>query len=723
MKILVEEKLSPHRYKTPEGYLICTDAILARTGKQDYMRRELFGDSCENPDEVVWVDRKPEEVFDESTLSSFENKPVTVEHPDEDVNPSNYKELAVGYVRDVKRDKLEDGTEVIKGNLIITDEQTIEEILNGEHTDLSCGYDCEILDEDNPQQRRIRGNHVALCEEGRAGVARIVDSKIEDKTYSFENIVDDVIDHGRSPIDSVGYNLKQHTFGPTTYDIASKLANWVEDRYNYDIRADVKQIGSTYYVYILGSKVVDSKVKDDDEFWFKMELESAIKENIDKFSSNISPQVANKVARRLGKNISYVKNDRGYAKKYTYVIVDSKMRDTTVYIDKDMISVNSLKNAATDFNLLYLEGYDQHEVSGPRDRINKLLRYLGFRENDVEIRDGEIKDASKYVYEFPYDDTTSEDKRMMQKYGLTVLGKSGKDRGEKNLAVMGNLNNLKKYCEEWIGGYKMHPDYLTKEENFIYDLYDSKKRTSFNDILKIVNIIDIYEKTKNSIEDSKKRDFKQLDNVKIEDADYDYKSILREALRKYNKSFSDLDDDNVYNNIRHYIENKYGKDAFNEVYNYLANYINKHGSFKDVAENKWIIKNTGLAYEIWHQGKMVKKLPTKRLAKEWIWSRFPSDKIIEDSIKDISVNPKEWFLFDINLRSRNYPRIHQLIKKDNNRIYYQTYVIEDWYGKLKLMKEGSITSANANRLSEVITVFNSADEAIKWLKRTLNILF
>ncbi|MBP0990187.1 MAG: phosphatase PAP2 family protein [Oscillospiraceae bacterium] len=47
---------------------------------------------------------------------------------------------------------------------------------NGEHTELSCGYDCDIEDEEHPCQKNIRGNHVALCEQGRAGIARIVDS-------------------------------------------------------------------------------------------------------------------------------------------------------------------------------------------------------------------------------------------------------------------------------------------------------------------------------------------------------------------------------------------------------------------------------------------------------------------------------------------------------------------------------------------------------------------
>lgn len=173
MKILINERLSEHRCKTPEGYLICTDAILARTGKQTYRKNEIFKDS--DDDTEIEVDRTEDEVFSPQTLASFENKPVTVEHPDEDVNVHNYKEYAVGFVRDVHRGEV-DGQPVILGNLVITDEQTIQEIENGEHTDLSCGYDCDIADEANPCQRNIRGNHVALCEQGRAGIARIVDS-------------------------------------------------------------------------------------------------------------------------------------------------------------------------------------------------------------------------------------------------------------------------------------------------------------------------------------------------------------------------------------------------------------------------------------------------------------------------------------------------------------------------------------------------------------------
>ena len=182
MKILVAEKLSEHRYKTPEGYLICVDSILARTGKQTYNRSEIFGDS-EN-DGLIEVDRKAEEVFSPETMASFENKPVCVEHPDVDVNSGNISEFAVGFVRDIHKGEYE-GEPVMLGTLVITDAKTVEEIEEGKHTDLSCGYDCDIDDSENPQQRNIRGNHVALCEQGRAGIARIMDSvKDEESTYT-----------------------------------------------------------------------------------------------------------------------------------------------------------------------------------------------------------------------------------------------------------------------------------------------------------------------------------------------------------------------------------------------------------------------------------------------------------------------------------------------------------------------------------------------------------
>ena len=178
MKIFVKERLSQHRYETPEGYLVCVDAILARTGQQEYLRREL--DMTTDSDERVMIDRNEDEVFSSETLASFENKPITFDHPSVEVNSANCKDYAIGYVRDIKKGEI-NKEPVMLGTLVITDKDAIEKIKSGEYTDLSCGYDCDIVDN---AQTNIRGNHVALCKEGRAGIARIVDTAIEDDSLS-----------------------------------------------------------------------------------------------------------------------------------------------------------------------------------------------------------------------------------------------------------------------------------------------------------------------------------------------------------------------------------------------------------------------------------------------------------------------------------------------------------------------------------------------------------
>ena len=190
MKQLITAKLSPNKMITSNGYLICNNAVLARTGKQEYLKSEIYPDSDE--DEIIEVDRKPEQVFSEATIHSFENVPLTCEHPYENVTPENYKEYSVGYVRDVHKGNY-NGKDVLLGTLVVTDPQCIQDIQNGYRTELSCGYDCDITEGNNPQQINIRGNHVALCEQGRAGIAKIVDndSVNPDVNYSIKYKLND----------------------------------------------------------------------------------------------------------------------------------------------------------------------------------------------------------------------------------------------------------------------------------------------------------------------------------------------------------------------------------------------------------------------------------------------------------------------------------------------------------------------------------------------------
>lgn len=153
--------------KTPEGFLVCHDVPIARTGYQDYIGREIgLTDDAEAP---VKVYRSPEEVFHPAAIASFEGKSVTNEHPSSPVRPDNYQSHERGHVQSVRRGVGEDEDKLI-ADLIIKDPTLISQIETGKR-EVSCGYDCdyEPLDDGTYAQKNIRGNHVAVVTQGRAG--------------------------------------------------------------------------------------------------------------------------------------------------------------------------------------------------------------------------------------------------------------------------------------------------------------------------------------------------------------------------------------------------------------------------------------------------------------------------------------------------------------------------------------------------------------------------
>ena len=155
------------RSTTPEGFLVCHDVPIARTGTQLYTDDEVPIEP--GPDGLVRIVRDDAEVFRPETLASFEGKPVTVNHPDEFVNPENWKNLTVGFVQNVRRG---DGifNDLLVADLVITDADGIEYV-NRELPEVSCGYeaDYEQTDPGYGRQQNIIGNHVALVDKGRAG--------------------------------------------------------------------------------------------------------------------------------------------------------------------------------------------------------------------------------------------------------------------------------------------------------------------------------------------------------------------------------------------------------------------------------------------------------------------------------------------------------------------------------------------------------------------------
>ncbi len=166
MRAYFGSRISDHMIRTPEGYLVCKDVPIARTGIQNYRGMEFGGT---DPQKIYNVERPEAEVFSKAALASFEGKPVVDEHPHEDVKPGNVLQYLKGTCRNVHRG---DGalSDCIVADLIIYDDDLIRKIEEGKR-DVSCGYDClwDPKDANTYVQREIRGNHVAVVEKGRAG--------------------------------------------------------------------------------------------------------------------------------------------------------------------------------------------------------------------------------------------------------------------------------------------------------------------------------------------------------------------------------------------------------------------------------------------------------------------------------------------------------------------------------------------------------------------------
>lgn len=159
-------RISENMTRTPEGYLICHNVPLARTGWYEYEASEIGVDASG----MVNVFRSPDEVFNDAAIASFEGKTVSDGHPSEyPITPSNESAYYRGHVQNVRKGAGE-FEDCMIGDLFVKDAVLINKIENGLR-EVSCGYDCEWLEKDDGtyEQKQIRGNHVAVVQNGRAG--------------------------------------------------------------------------------------------------------------------------------------------------------------------------------------------------------------------------------------------------------------------------------------------------------------------------------------------------------------------------------------------------------------------------------------------------------------------------------------------------------------------------------------------------------------------------
>ena len=149
--------------KLPNGWVL-TEGYPAKVGILTYKTADGG---------IIREFRSEEELFSSETMDSFKMLPVTLGHPSVGkLTAENTKFFQVGHLGDSCR-RQDDKVAV---PIALTDAEAIQEATTRAH-ELSWGYQCEI--EDSPgvwqgqpydrKQRKVKGNHVALVQKGRAG--------------------------------------------------------------------------------------------------------------------------------------------------------------------------------------------------------------------------------------------------------------------------------------------------------------------------------------------------------------------------------------------------------------------------------------------------------------------------------------------------------------------------------------------------------------------------
>lgn len=170
---------------------MCYAVPIARTGSMEYYPAELQDQTIGQINGRVRIINTPDVLFSEQTMAGFEGKPVTVQHPAPnanptipDVTPENWKDVAVGIAQNVRQG---DGDDIDKlvADLLITDADAIALVKNGLRQ-ISCGYDADLykIAEGEVMRVSIIGNHVALVDAGRAGADVAIRDKKPDEGKS-----------------------------------------------------------------------------------------------------------------------------------------------------------------------------------------------------------------------------------------------------------------------------------------------------------------------------------------------------------------------------------------------------------------------------------------------------------------------------------------------------------------------------------------------------------
>ena len=153
--------------RTKDGF-VRAQGMITRSGIFSYRRAD---------GSIVKELRAPDQVFRADSLLSFSGMPMTLDHPKENLTPKTVADHQVGTVSSPVRI-----SNHVRADLMILREDAIAAVMNDRKNKLSCGYVATVIDQggifthaDGTEERfdaiqtDIIGNHVAICDNPRAG--------------------------------------------------------------------------------------------------------------------------------------------------------------------------------------------------------------------------------------------------------------------------------------------------------------------------------------------------------------------------------------------------------------------------------------------------------------------------------------------------------------------------------------------------------------------------
>jgi hypothetical protein len=289
--------------ETSDGYLVF-DARAARTGIQLYRGSEMG-----KPErDTVRVYRPADEVFSGDALRSFAFKPMTNDHPPEQVTADNWRKYSKGSIGgDIARDG-----ECVRVPMVMMDKDAIAAYRAGKK-ELSAGYSCDIEWTEGKTesgeiydaiQKNIRINHVAVVDAARGGpLLRIGDTNEKDKPMKTI-----MVDGLAVSIDDKDAQIVERHLAKLTSDVAAKDTEIATAKTDL---ADAKKSIETKDAEIatLKKQVEDAKVTP-------AQLDTMVKERSD---------VAAKASALLGDKLVTDGKTVGEMRRQ---VVDAKMGDT-----------------------------------------------------------------------------------------------------------------------------------------------------------------------------------------------------------------------------------------------------------------------------------------------------------------------------------------------------------------------------------------------------------